>query len=512
MNDQREERSVTAESKPTPWGEELFSVDTRSLAVLRIGVALMVILDVARRLAWTDLFHSDYGVLTANQASQFLGPGYWSLYWLNGSPWFAYLLFSLTLISAVGLMVGYRTRWMTSACLVLVWSLQTSNPLLLTAGHILLRMLLFWMVFLPVSAVWSVDAMNGRQRPFSGRVLSVASAAILLQVAYMYFFSGLAKLNPYWTGGSAMQYAMNFEMYVKPAGRWLAQYPECLQLLTLMTLAAEILGPVLLFLPRCSQFFRGFFMGFFWLLHLCIWLTMSIGLFSVIAMLAWVVFVPAKIWDLLGVQRKAKPGAVLPVETRGSRGLANGIASVFLVYVTVQNILFLSPETSTVNSQLTSRVQLANHWAEKFGRLTMTIQQFRMFDVPPLYNPWYEYAATLMDGQQVELFGGQLDRLGQRPASTYAAMQNQYWRRLHWNLTTLPDQPPEKLSVYQQIRQQLLLKIVQRWDVQNPDNPVVQAQLKCYLEPIQLPGEAPAEAASSTAIWANYQRQPEDSS
>ena len=66
MNDQREERSVTAESKPTPWGEELFSVDTRSLAVLRIGVALMVILDVARRLAWTDLFHSDYGVLTAN--------------------------------------------------------------------------------------------------------------------------------------------------------------------------------------------------------------------------------------------------------------------------------------------------------------------------------------------------------------------------------------------------------------------------------------------------------------
>ena len=506
MNDQREDRSEAAERKPIPWREELFSVDVRSLAVLRVGVAVMVILDVARRLGWVRLFHSDDGVLTSSQASEYLGSGYWSLYWLNGSPGFACLLLALTFFSAVGLLVGYRTRWMTPACLVLVWSLQISNPLLLTAGHILLRMMLFWMVFLPVSAVWSVDARNGAPGIPSRRVLSVASAAILLQVAYMYFFSGLAKWNPYWTGGSAMQYAMNFEMYVKPAGQWLARYPEVLQLMTLVTLAAETIGPVLLFVPRCSQFFRGFFMGFFWLLHLSIWLTMSIGLFSLVAMLAWVVFVPGIIWDRLGSRRASGNSMAPPVQTWYTSAVANGVAALFLLYITLQNALFLFPGSSTVGVQSSGRFRATSDWVEKFGRVTMSIQQFRMFDVPPLYSPWYEYRAALLDGREVELFSGQFTPLGQRPESIYDAMQNQYWRRLHWNLTTHPSRPPANLDAYQQIRGQLLLKHVEQWDEQNPHNPVVRAWLNCYLEPIVLPGNESEEANAPAVPWASYQR------
>ena len=252
-------------------------------------------------------------------------------------------------------------------------------------------------------------------------------------------------------------------------------------------------------------------MGLFWLLHLCIWLTMSIGLFSMVAILAWVVFVPGKIWDLLE-GRKASSSATAPVvRDWGTSALANGIAALFLVYMTLQNVLFLFPENSTTNDQAAGRPLAVNAWVERFGRATMSIQQFRMFDVPPLYNPWYEYGATLMDGRQVELFGGQVAPLGQRPESVYDAMQNQYWRRLHWNLTTLPSQPPEKLEVYRQIRQQLLLRIVQQWNEQHPDNPVAKAWLRCYLEPIVLPGDQPAETNAPPILWASYQLSADDS-
>jgi hypothetical protein len=336
----------------------------------------------------------------------------------------------------------------------------------------------------------------------------VGSAAILLQIAYMYFFSGLAKWNPYWIGGSAMQYAMNFEMYVKPAGQWLAQYPDWLQFLTLLTLAAEIFGPVLMFIPRYSGWFRGFFMGFFWLLHLSIWLTMSIGLFSVVAMLAWVVFIPAEIWNVFLGEGAGTRSASQVMAVRRGKWFSGGIATVFLVYITLQNILFLFPQKSNLTEASASQIQEATNAVENFGRITMTIQQFRMFDTPPLYDPWYEYGATLMDGRQVELFTGQFTPLGQRPESVYDAMQNQYWRRLHWSLTTHPSNPPEKIQVYEQIRQRLLLKIVERWNDRNPNNPVVAAWLKCYLEPIELDRVDSAEPSAATLpiLWASYQR------
>ncbi len=513
MNEERVEEPGAIPSKPPGVLQELFSVDVRSLAVLRIGIALLVMVDLARRIEWTRLFHSDYGVLTASQASEFLGPGYWSLYWLNGSPWFASTLFVVTGLAAAGLLVGYQTRWMTAACLVLVWSLQICNPMILTAGHILMRMMLFWMLFLPVATVWSVDASRRKRQVGPRQILSMGSAAILLQIAYMYFFSGLAKWNPYWTGGSALQYAMNFEMYVKPAGQWLAQYPDWLQFLTLLTLAAEILGPVLMFIPRCSGWFRGFFMGFFWLLHLSIWLTMSIGLFSMVAMLAWVVFIPTEIWNVLLGERAGTRSAPQVMAVRRGKWFSGGIATVFLVYITLQNILFLFPQKSNLTEASTSQTQEAADAVEIFGRITMTIQQFRMFDTPPLYDPWYEYGATLMDGRQVELFTGLFTPLGQRPESVYDAMQNQYWRRFHWGLTTHPSNPPDKIQVYEQIRQRLLLEIVERWNDRNPNNPVVTAWLKCYLEPIELDrvdSEEPP-AATQPILWASYPRPSGDS-
>ena len=55
-------------------------------------------------------------------------------------------------------MIGYRARLATIACWFLVMSIHNRNPMILSAGDILLRLLLFWAMFLPLGARYSVDA------------------------------------------------------------------------------------------------------------------------------------------------------------------------------------------------------------------------------------------------------------------------------------------------------------------------------------------------------------------
>ncbi|MGQ3055957.1 MAG: HTTM domain-containing protein, partial [Nevskia sp.] len=73
---------------------------------------------------------------------------------------------------------------------VLNASLLNRNPMVLLGGDILLTCLLFWAIFLPVAARYSLDAALSRTPPpVDNRHRSWASAGVLLQVMSVYFFS-----------------------------------------------------------------------------------------------------------------------------------------------------------------------------------------------------------------------------------------------------------------------------------------------------------------------------------
>jgi hypothetical protein len=182
-----------------------------------------------------------------------------------------------------------------------------------------------------------------------------------------------------------------------------------------------------------------------------------------------------------------------------------GIAAFFLAYVTLQNVVF----------SFGPQVQKALFPLEYVGRTTMTIQTFRMFSQPPLFSPWFEYRAVLTDGSQVDLFDQRHVRPGIKPISVYRYLGTQKWRRVHWNLITNPENPPELEPVYQQIRKRLLTAMVRRWDQMNTENQVDLAVLKCHLQPIDIledkqPGSPIQTQLSSRqeiiVDWAGYQR------
>src|SRR3954466_4118918 len=145
------------------WGrekvEEVFGADLRSLAAFRMVLAVLVLADLADRATNLYAHYTDGGILPRSVFLQMRGLNPWSfsLNLMNGELYFQVLIFGVGALAALALLVGYRTRLVSVIVWVVMLSIQYRNPLLYTAGDGLLRLLLFWGMFLPLGAYCSFD-------------------------------------------------------------------------------------------------------------------------------------------------------------------------------------------------------------------------------------------------------------------------------------------------------------------------------------------------------------------
>src|SRR5918998_3871916 len=91
--------------------EHLLGIDIRSLALLRIGAACLLLADLAYRLPDLEAHYTDFGVLPRSTLIEEFGPimGHPSLHLMTGSSWGQAGLFLLAAVFALALLVGYRT-------------------------------------------------------------------------------------------------------------------------------------------------------------------------------------------------------------------------------------------------------------------------------------------------------------------------------------------------------------------------------------------------------------------
>ena len=278
---------------------EIFGADLRSLAMLRIVLALTVIVDLASRATNLAVHYSDGGILPRRIQVDMLSPWSFSVNFVNGTAEFQWVLFCIAVLAAVAMLVGYQTRLMVIIVWVFVTSIQWRNYLVGSSADDLLRLLLFWSMFLPLGAYWSVDRLRGvvPSRP-SPRVLSMATAGLFLQIAFMYWFTVLIKSGPEWRlDGTAMYYALSAKQIGTPLGAYLLQLPELLKVLTFGTLAIEIVAPLLLFSPFFTVRTRMAGIAIIVSLHAGIWMTLAIGFFPWISTACMVCFLPSWFWD-----------------------------------------------------------------------------------------------------------------------------------------------------------------------------------------------------------------------
>ncbi|WP_231182954.1 HTTM domain-containing protein [Haladaptatus sp. DYF46] len=271
-------------------------IDTRTLAVFRISIGLVLLSDLLLRSRNLVVFYTDSGVLPrAVLEAQFPDMSRLTFHTLSGAVWFQATLFIVAAIFAVSMIVGYRTRISTVFSFVLLMSLQFRNPTLLNSGDFLLWRLLLWSLFLPLGERWSVDALrsDGHDR----RIANVATAGILAQVVIVYVANALFKLRgDLWLQGLAVRYVFSLHSLTTPVGDLLANYPPLLVLFDKLWLAMVVTSVLLLLLTGWA---RAAFVSLFVAMHFGMLLTMHLSIFPLVSITALILFLPSVVWDAL---------------------------------------------------------------------------------------------------------------------------------------------------------------------------------------------------------------------
>ncbi|GAA4374554.1 HTTM domain-containing protein [Hymenobacter koreensis] len=432
-----------------------FVLDVRAMALLRMAVAVILLTDLAIRSTDLEAHYTNLGVLPLHVLfERAWNPYQFSLHTSSGIWEIQALLFLLAAALAVGLLLGWRTRWMTVGSWLMLVSLQNRNPMIAQGGDDLLRMLLFWGIFLPWGRVWSADA-QGQPALRQYSHFSVATVAFVVQIALVYVCTAFLKNAPEWTTeGTAIYYALSLDQVLMPVGRLLYPHYELMRWLTHLTYYTELLLPVLLFIPVATNFFRLVFVVVMFGFHIGISLTLFVGLFFLISFAALVGLLPTPAMNWLGtkfgpgVRRVAAylrewgqrlPGWLVPLQVqmqvqwhpripahpqfRLLPVLRNTVLLVLLAYTVWWNLDGIVTPRYTMHQPL--------RW---FGYLFRTDQHWGMF-APAVFKDdgWYILEGRTNDGRLVDLYRGGRPVTYAKPASVMALHKNDRWRKYSEN-------------------------------------------------------------------------------
>lgn len=292
---------------------EAFSIDLRTLALFRACLGTVLLGTLALRFSDLTAFYADAGVMPRAWLLLSESPLRWSLHFANGSAFFQGSMLAVQALAALCLLVGYRTRLAAVLSWVLLVSLHSRNPLVLMGGDYLIVCLLFWGMFLPLAARWSVDAALSTTPPPEGRALSWASAGVVLQVLSVYFFSALLKSDAvWWPDGTAVRHALMMDRFVTPIGIWLRDgWPWLHKPLTYYVYFLELLGPLLALSPWLQKPLRFTVLLLLALMHLGFALCLEIGHFPYASWTSLTVLLGGWWWD--GAARRRDHGRHLRI-------------------------------------------------------------------------------------------------------------------------------------------------------------------------------------------------------
>ncbi len=355
-------------------------IDPRSLAFFRIGLGALA-LGLDWRLAGDyDAFFN--GLSTSGQPV-----GHW--------------IHILLPLAGLFLLFGCCTRPATLVCWVGIAAVQQANTHILIGADSLLRLLLFWSIFLPLGETWSVDAWLSPRRvrilPMMGRI---AAWAITLQLCLVYWDAWAQKSDPLWTrSGNALFYALNITDLTSPFGLYLRQFHSLLRVLNFAGLHLELLGPFLLFVPFHRDRFRMLAVILFFGFHLIgMQSLLLLGHFPWVCAAAWSLFLPGFFWDTLTGPATAPPA------TDSSAPAARWLdrcASGFLVLCFADVLAWNAAALRSPDAwSWMKRHDVSQH-------IVHLNQKWAMYaPYPEVDNGWLVVPATLADGTEVDLFSG----------------------------------------------------------------------------------------------------------
>jgi hypothetical protein len=428
----------------------IFGLDLRSLGLFRVCLGLLILVDLAWRASDLEAHYTDLGILPRYAVADHLWrPLRFSFHFAVDGHAAVGALFLLQALIAVLFVLGFHTRLVTVLCWLLLVSLQNRNTLILNAGDTLFRLLLFWGMFLPLGARFSLDARRARTVNEHTSIVSAATVAYTLQICVVYWFSAALKTGPSWTDGTALFYVLNLDLLVKPAGLALRAVGALHAPLTHVVLHWQRLGPCLLFMPIYTHVFRLIAVSGFLCFHLGIYLMLDIGLFAPVCMVAWLPIIPGRLWEWAGARghvehvehpghdRRATPGT--DTTAAGQHPAASRQRRLLLRRLQAAVVVGVLAYVAAWNIRTLDFARFAPYFPPQLNVVADLLridQKWNMFAPnPSRTDGWFVVPAILVNGDQVDLFtGGPLS--WEKPPMVSDTIPNRRWGKYLERIST----------------------------------------------------------------------------
>jgi len=236
---------------PSFWLGEL---DLRPLGLTRIVFGAVLFMCVADIGPYLVAFLSDDGVAPRYALLNGLARlDRFCLFFAVGSHWLLTLLYAADLVALAAFCVGYRTRTASVVAFILTSGMHERNVMLFDGSDNVVRVMLFWLLFMPCGARYSVDAALREARGQPVRMTAPALPMRLgqLQIAWIYLDTAMQKWpGTSWHNGAALHTALGLDhLFGRPLGQFVFHVPWLTTIGTHFAFAAEIAFLPLIFLP-----------------------------------------------------------------------------------------------------------------------------------------------------------------------------------------------------------------------------------------------------------------------
>lgn len=322
--------------------EHYAGIDTRSVGLFRIVFGFLLAANTVRLWAERYWLYDNDGVLP-NHVYLFRPNGTWhfSLFLSFSTPAEVNLAFGLTTLVFVLFMIGWRARLLSVVSFVLVTSLDSRLILVENGGYVVVNLLASWAMFLPTDARFSVDAwlrgrrmtattvdaLNERSLPpgAAGPYRSAIHAALLLNLALIYFLNTVNKAGNIWRAGDTVHYVLHLDRMITGLGAFWREHLDFLtKPLSWWVLSVEALLAPLILAPKGKRLARPLAHLLMISIHLPFGVFMRLGPFSW-AMITWGLLLwPTELWDEL--EAWYRRGARAVTVTLADRPLAWSVA------------------------------------------------------------------------------------------------------------------------------------------------------------------------------------------
>ena len=267
-------------------------IDSRSLALFRILLGLLVVADVLLRSRNFSFYYDNQGVVPESIVNTTMTESF-SLFHLTSDPTLIAILFAVHLLVGIQLIAGYKTRIAVIVSFLFVVSLDHHNPYVTSYADVLFRLLLFWAIFLPLGERWSIDAVH-RDRSPREYVASVITLFAMVQMIMMYAVNGYHKTtNELWRSGDAAPLVLGIDEMTFLLGDFMAQFPTLLMVGGLVWFTILVASPLLLFLRGAPRYL---FLSLFAVGHASFAITVRIGAFAYVALAGLTLFLQPAFW------------------------------------------------------------------------------------------------------------------------------------------------------------------------------------------------------------------------